>query len=165
MSLDSESTGAAAADGAPGHTQAVQELEDAFAELMTALRRVYAESAVRVAPGLLPASYKLLSTISRTGPITLSALADRLTADKGMISRNISELVALGLVERTTDPRDRRVRLIALTSFGQERLAFARAPHENRLNGVLADWPASTIRQLTMLLRALASGRAPGAMP
>jgi len=165
VSLHPATAGAAASDGASAHAQAVQELEDAFAELVTALRRIYAESAERVAPGLLPASYKLLSTVSRTGPVTLSALADRLTADKGMISRNISELVALGLVERTTDPQDRRARLIAVTAFGRERLAIARGPHEDRLNRVLAEWPASTIHQLTALLRALASGRAPDGLP
>ncbi len=160
-----EPAGAAAPGAESAHAHAVQGLEDAFAELMTAFRRVYADAAARVAPGMLPASYKLLSTLARTGPITLSALAERLTADKGMVSRNISELVALGLAERTPDPQDRRARLIVLTPHGHERLGFARAPNEHRLNGVLAEWPASTIDELTRLLRALTSGRTPGEGP
>jgi DNA-binding MarR family transcriptional regulator len=144
--------------------EAVQSLEASFSELMTAFRRHIAVAAERVSPGMLPGTFKVLSTVSRFGPITLSALAERLTADKGLTSRSVSELEELGFITRTPDPTDRRSRLIAVTPLGDERLADARAPHEGRLFTVLESWSVGDIRQLTVLLHAVATGETPEAV-
>ncbi|UUT34911.1 MarR family winged helix-turn-helix transcriptional regulator [Microbacterium elymi] len=98
--------------------------------------------------------------IDRRGPITLSALAERLEADKGMLSRAVSELEGLGLVERTVDPTDGRIRLITVTADGHARLEAARVPYFDRLDDVLTDWPVDSVRQLSRLLEALTSGLA-----
>lgn len=148
-------------DGDAERRDAVHALEGSFAELMTVFRQYMARAAEAVSPGLLPATFKALSTISRTGPVTLSELTERLTVDKGFLSRSISELEALGLVTRTADPADRRSRLIAVTDEGERRLAVARAPHEGRLFTVLEDWSIDDIRHLTTLLHALASASTP----
>ncbi len=140
---------------------AVHALEGSFSELMTVFRRFVSEAAERVSPGMLPATFKALSVVSRFGPITLSALADRLAADKGFLSRGISELEDLGLVTRTPDPADRRSRLIAVTDEGHARLAEARAPHESRLYDAMADWSIDDIQHLSTLLHALAVGETP----
>lgn len=143
------------------HLEALRGLEDAFSELMSEWRRFYAVAAETVAPGLQPGSYKVLSAVARTGAITLSALAEKLIADKGLTSRAVSELEDLGLVARTMDPADGRIRLIELTETGRERLSAARAPHEQRLVATLGDWPVDTITRLTDLLQALAAGQVP----
>ncbi|MFF0909189.1 MarR family winged helix-turn-helix transcriptional regulator [Microbacterium enclense] len=141
--------------------EAVQALEGSFSELMTVFRRYVSEAAERVSPGMLPATFKALSVVSRFGPLTLSALAERLAADKGFLSRSISELDELGLVTRTPDPADRRSRVIAVTDEGHARLAEARAPHESRLFAAMADWSIDDIRHLSTLLHALAVGETP----
>lgn len=141
--------------------EAVQALESSFSELMTVFRRFVSEAAERVSPGMLPATFKALSVVSRFGPLTLSALAERLATDKGFLSRAISELEELGLVTRTPDPNDRRSRLIAVTEAGHARLADARAPHESRLYEAMADWSVDDIRHLSTLLHALAVGESP----
>ncbi|MEV8239741.1 MarR family transcriptional regulator [Microbacterium testaceum] len=141
--------------------EAVQALESSFSELMTVFRRFVSEAAERVSPGMLPATFKALSVVSRFGPLTLSALAERLAADKGFLSRSISELEDLGLVSRTPDPNDGRSRLISVTERGHERLADARAPHESRLYEAMADWSVVDIRHLSTLLHALAVGEVP----
>ncbi len=141
--------------------EAVQALESSFSELMTVFRRYVSEAAERVSPGMLPATFKALSVVSRFGPLTLSALAERLTADKGFLSRAISELEDLGLVTRTPDPHDGRSRLISVTEVGHRRLADARAPHESRLYEAMADWSIGDIQHLSALLHALAVGRVP----
>jgi len=145
----------------PERLEAMRGLEDAFSQLMTEWRRVYAIAAETAAPGLQPGSYKVLSVVARTGAITVSSLAEKLTADKGLTSRAVSELEDHGLVARTTDPADGRVRLIEITDVGQERLAAARAPYEQRLATTLGDWPVDTITRLTDLLQALAAGQVP----
>ncbi|MXS74287.1 MarR family transcriptional regulator [Microbacterium sp. CSI-V] len=147
-------------DDAERHA-AVQALESSFSELMTTFRRYVAEAAERVSPGMLPATFKTLSVVSRFGPMTLSALAERLAADKGFLSRSISELEEMGLVTRTPDPNDRRSRLIAVTELGHDRLRDARAPHESRLYEALTDWSVDEIGNLSTMLHALAVGGVP----
>lgn len=144
-------------------TEAVHALEGSFAELMAGFRRYVAAAAERVSPGMQPGTFKVLSALSRMGDATLSALAERLSADKGLVSRSVSELEELGLVARTPDPADRRSRLITVTDAARARLADARAPHEGRLFTVLQDWSLDDIRHLTVLLHALAAGETPAA--
>lgn len=140
---------------------AVQALEGSFSELMTAFRRYLGDAAERVSPGMYPGTFKVLMTVSRQGPTTLSALAERLTADKGLVSRSVSELEELGLVDRTPDPADGRSRLIAVTALGTERLTAARAPHEGRMFAALREWSLDDIRHFTTLVHALATGETP----
>lgn len=160
--------GAAPASAAPtdarqqdARQQAVRGLEGAFGELMTELRRMYVQFAEAVSPGMLPGTYKVLSVIQRAGSVTVSGIAEHMTADKGQVSRAVSELEELGLVARTADPDDGRIKLIAVTDEGQRRLERARLPYEGRLVEVLADWPIESIEQFTALLHALARGEAP----
>lgn len=147
----------------PARIDAMRGLESAFSELMAEWRRIYVAAAETASPGMLPGSYKVLTVIARTGAITLSSLAERVSADKGLISRSVTELEELGLVTRTADPTDGRVRLIAITEEGDARLSAARAPYERRLAETLQQWPLDTIGQLTELLGALARGETPGA--
>jgi len=141
--------------------EAVRALESEFSELITRVRRVIAENANRVRPGMLPGAYKVFTTIVRRESVTLSALADSLMADKGQISRTVRELEDLGLVSRTPDPSDGRSSLLSPTPLGLERLALARAPQEGILMESLESWPVEQIRDLTRLLHALTSGEMP----
>ncbi|MFT4307043.1 MAG: MarR family transcriptional regulator [Microbacterium sp.] len=143
--------------------RAVRELEEAFAELMGEFRRIYTQAAAVVSPGILPGTFRTLVMIARLGPVTLSALADRLTADKGLLSRQVTELESVGMIERRPDADDGRVRLISITPHGRERLAAAREPYQRTLLETLGDWPLSSIDRLTSLIHALASGAVPHA--
>jgi DNA-binding MarR family transcriptional regulator len=142
---------------------AVRALEAEFGELITHFRRVIAENANRVSPGLLPGAYKIFTTIARCETVTVSALSERMLLDKGQVSRMVRELEELGLVERSTDPADGRSFLLQLTPLGEERLAAARLPQEGRLLRTLEDWSLTDIGSLTRLLHALASGASPDA--
>ncbi|MFT4029707.1 MAG: MarR family transcriptional regulator [Protaetiibacter sp.] len=154
---------AASADEPDARQAAVRGLEGAFGELMGEFRRVYAQAAESVSPGMLPGTFRVLSLINRAGSITVSGIAERMTADKGQVSRSVSELEDLGLVERTADASDGRIKLIALTAEGRRRLETARLPYEGRLHEVLKEWPIESIESLTTLLHALATGETPEA--
>lgn len=140
---------------------AVRALEGEFSELITGFRRLLAENAHRVSPGMLPGAYKLLTTIVRLAPVTPSALAEALMADKGQISRTVRELESLNLVARAPDPDDGRSSLISPTAHGLERLAVARAPQEGVLFKVLDSWSIDDIQNLSRMLHALSSGESP----
>lgn len=136
-------------------------LEAEFGELISRMRRVLADNAQRVSPGMLPGAYKVFTTIVRRESVTLSNLADSLMADKGQISRTVRELEELGLITRTPDPADGRSSLLSPTAEGLERLAVARAPQESVLLDTLEDWSVDEIRDLTRLLHALTAGETP----
>lgn len=139
---------------------ALNALEVAFLELAREMRRRHAEASQLVHPGLSPASYGLLLMLRRTGALTLSEIAERMCADKGMTSRNLSELERHGLVERLPDPNDRRARLLNATEHGIQRLDMAHASYALRFEEILRDWPVDTIEGTTELLNALIQGAA-----
>lgn len=140
---------------------AVRALEAEFGELINRVRRLLADNAERMSPGLLPGAYKTFTTIVRRERVTLSALADSLLSDKGQVSRTVRELEQLGFIERTPDPADGRSSLLSPTALGLERLAVARAPQEDGLLTTLDVWPLEDITHLTALLHALIQGTAP----
>lgn len=154
ITMAAESTREARAD-------AVRALEAEFAELINRMRRLIAENADRMSPGMLPGAYKTFTTIVRRERVTLSALAEVLLTDKGQVSRTVRELEQLGFVQRTPDPDDGRSSLLSATPLGLERLAVAREPQENTLLSALDGWAIDDIEELTRLLHALSHGAAP----
>ena len=153
-------TDSAKFEGGP-RADAVRALEAEFSDLINRIRRLIAENAERMSPGLLPGAYKTFTTIVRREQITLSALADALMADKGQVSRTVRDLESLGFVVRTPDPEDGRSSLLSPTPLGLERLAQARAPQQSTLLTALEGWAVSEIEELARLLRALSAGEAP----
>jgi DNA-binding MarR family transcriptional regulator len=151
---------AAAVEQDPRH-EAVRDLEGAFSLLFSQMRRAYAQAAEAVSPGLLPGTFKVFTVIDQTGPVTASTLAERLDTDKGGISRAVTELESLGLIERTSDPNDARMRLISLTPFGRERLQAVRYPFVDRLEEATGEWQMESIERLSGLVRALAGNIIP----
>lgn len=141
--------------------EAVRALESVFGELAERFRRIVADSAQRVSPGMLPGAYKIFTTIVGHEFVTQSALAEQLLVDKGQLSRTVRELEQLGLVERTPDPSDRRSSLLSATAEGLERLARARGSRESTLSHSLAEWSVDDIRTLARLLHALVAREKP----
>jgi len=152
----------AASDASPsGRQEAVRGLERALGDLVGEFRRLYVQAAESVSPGMLPGTYKVLSHIRRAGSVTASSIAERMAADKGQVSRAVSELEELGLVARTVDPHDGRIKLITVTEEGESRLTRAMAPYEGRLSEVLDEWPVESIQRFTVMLNALTRGWSP----
>lgn len=143
-------------------TDAVRALEAEFGELFTRVRRLYLDAAERVVPGLSPSAYKALIVIANRGPLTASALVERMLADKSQVSRLVRELYEHGLIERASDPHDRRSSLLSATELGRARLALAREHDGERLLRVLDKWQIEDIQLLTSLLHTFSHGIPPG---
>lgn len=73
------------------------------------------------------AQYDVLALLSQEQGITQQALAQKLLVTKGNVCGLIDRMSAHGLVERRSDPEDRRPNLLHLTAEG-ERLAKEAAP-------------------------------------
>ncbi len=143
------------------HADAVRALEGELSRLLHRVRRIIAESAERVSPGMLPGTFRVFTTIAREEGMTLSGLAETLMADKGQMSRTVRELEELGFVARTPDPEDGRSSIITATPLGRDRLTTARTPQRDELRGLLASWPLDDVRTLNRLLHALTEGTIP----
>ncbi|HEY9332923.1 MAG TPA: MarR family winged helix-turn-helix transcriptional regulator [Kribbella sp.] len=63
--------------------------------------------------------YSVLTALDDTPVRTQAALAEAIGADKSRIIGTLDELQQAGLIERTPDPADRRVRLLAITAQGR----------------------------------------------
>jgi DNA-binding MarR family transcriptional regulator len=98
------------------------------------------------------ASLTALRLIERHGPIVVTELARRLEVDQSTVSRQIRPLEELGLVQRTTDPTDRRVARLAIAGKGRKLLDRARDVVLNDFDVAMSDWSEKDRKRLAELL-------------
>ena len=79
----------------------------------------------------------LVTVPDRTLPI--GALGEQRNLSPSGISRSVDRLVKAGLVERTTNPSDRRSQLVGLTAEGLARLRAAQVTHHAVVRELLLD--------------------------
>jgi DNA-binding MarR family transcriptional regulator len=124
-----------------------------------------AEAVARESDANLPqidrSGYPLLGRIGRIGPVRPSELATQFGVKLSTISRQVSELERLGLVERAADPSDARASKLELSPTGRSLLAAARRVRHRRLEQFLADWSDEDRAELTRLLSRFAHTVAP----
>lgn len=78
-----------------------------------------AERPILEAHGLTMWGYVVLLALDRSPMRTQAALAEAIGADKTRIIATLDDLQDSGFIERTPDPDDRRVRLLAITEPGR----------------------------------------------
>lgn len=127
-------------------------LEQEVGVLVRRIRRVIAERARLVHPDLQPASYLMLSHVAENGPMRASSVADLFTVDKGAISRQVTHLMELGLVEKSRDPEDGRAWLLTATPDAVERLRTVAEQRRTYLAERLDGWEAGDLERFTDLL-------------
>jgi DNA-binding MarR family transcriptional regulator len=105
--------------------------------------------------GIEWAGSMLLFHLCKDGPQRSSALAAAVCVDPSTVSRQIADLVDLGLVERRADPHDGRATLLAATEAGEARHRLVHERRDRALAVMLADWSDSDVDALAGLLRRL----------
>lgn len=65
--------------------------------------------------GLTPGEARILVAAARAGPVRQAVLAERVGIEAMTLSSYLDRLEAQGLVSRTTDPNDRRAKLVDVT--------------------------------------------------
>ena len=78
--------------------------------------------------------------LERRGTLQIGDIAHALRVDISVASRQVSQLVDDGLVERAVDDGDRRVRTVRLTPAGRTLAAEIGAALDRRTHEVFADW-------------------------
>jgi DNA-binding MarR family transcriptional regulator len=131
-------------------TSEISQLETELAVLARTLEGMSRRSEIH--RDLDRASYLIARTLDAEGPMSVSALADRLGVDATTITRQVARMEAGGLVARRTDDLDRRVRVADLTGRGRRKMADVRGRRESRIRSLVNAWPAADRRQFARLL-------------
>ncbi|MFC8597008.1 MULTISPECIES: MarR family winged helix-turn-helix transcriptional regulator [unclassified Isoptericola] len=123
------------------------------------LSRAQREAAMVIARDLdLPrAGLGALHLLTRCGRVQLTDVATKLRVDVSVASRQVSALVDAGLVLRTVDDDDRRVRYLALTDAGRE---FAEASFrriDDLVSESFSDWSDEDLADATSRIRSVAA--------
>ena len=136
-----------------------QDLQDTFVRLEREIglllrrsRAISARLARELHPDLDGAAYGLLALLADAGPLRASELVTRLGLDKSTVSRQVSSLVALGMIDRQPDPVDGRAQVLTPSAEGAARLAGIREARRARWETDLSDWPADDLTTLADLL-------------
>jgi len=86
-----------------------------------------------------PSQMPLLTALYRHGPQSVGDLADRIGISQPAVTRILSRLIELELVEASRDDRDQRTRTIALTPRGRDAMEVARTLLWPRLRAAVAE--------------------------
>ena len=135
--------------------QAYVRVEREIGLLLRRSRAISARLSRELHPDLDGAAYGLLALLQDTGPLRASDLVARLGLDKSTVSRQVSTLVALGLVTREADPADGRAQVLSTSPEGAARLSRIRDARRARWEADLADWPAEVVDTVGELLARL----------
>ena len=129
---------------------AVDALDEAVAGLVHAVGR----AARRPAHAALPALE--LAGLLAQGERRLGELATQRGVCQSVVSRQVGELEARGLVVRRPDPADRRAGLVSLTPAGRALLETAARTRRHWLHDALVRHPDEDLQAAVRVVRALA---------
>lgn len=128
---------------------------DLIRQLRTSSRLQHAWSAQlwQEEQGPHPAAVMLLSEIERRGESRLSDLAKHRMVGLPVISRQVAELAAAGLIDRRPEPKDGRASLVRVSEEGARQLAHWRRLQVDFLREALAGWNEQDLRTLIARLQ------------
>jgi DNA-binding MarR family transcriptional regulator len=118
------------------------------------LSRRLRPTAAGTAAGLTPTRVSILLSVERGGPTRLSEIADAEGINPTMLSRVVADLVEAGLLERTSDERDRRAAWVKVTRGGRKLAERMRRERTDALNLALAELDETDRRRIEAALPA-----------
>lgn len=119
-----------------------------FTEAFAFSRTRWTRFANEVSAELSGVSMLVLQIVFRKAPITATEISQLLEMDKSLVSRQVSKLRELGLVETTEAPEDRRVQLLTVSTSATELLDGVRERWANAYRERLADWTDAELETL-----------------
>ena len=134
---------------------AIGSVEREFGTLFVKLRNRMRVQAQELHPQIQPFGYLMLSALARSGPLHAGALAEELSADKSLVSRQASQLEQLGLLRREQDQVDRRATYFTITEDARDRLNSIASRNRQDLRSGLTDWDVDDLRLFAQLLHRL----------
>lgn len=93
-----------------------------------------------------------LRDLTTRGPVSVKDLAESLGLDHSTVSRLLGELEEDGLVERASDPDDKRRRTVTLTALGEAVGSESRQLARTFTRVMFADWEIEDVRTFLALM-------------
>ena len=125
---------------------------DAIQRELTAFARRARSQASQIHPGLTLVTYAILDLLRERGGCRGTDLAAHFMLDKSTVSRQVTALEKLGLVERTTDPEDQRGQIIRPSAEGTALLQSVSEQRRQAFLDRLADWPDENLERFAEYL-------------
>jgi DNA-binding MarR family transcriptional regulator len=97
-------------------------------------------------------SFWLLKTLRTNGAMRVTDLAACTNLDPSTVSRHVTQLHRLGLIERTPDPDDRRAQRVQASGLGLRQLDAAIRARMVVLERTLDSWEPRDVSELDRLL-------------
>lgn len=130
---------------------------DELADAVTALVRTWRSAGRRLPEGMHSTLAMLqLTALLDGGEHRLGEIAELRGVDQSVVSRQVGELQARGLVCRRPDPSDGRASLVRLTPDGHRLLDTAQRMKRELVRGALARSPVGDVRAAARLVADLA---------
>lgn len=130
-----------------------RQLWDELSRAFDALREHAAGDVAR--HGLSLGEFGVLETLVDSGPLRAGELQEEARASSGGVTYLVDRLEERGLVERRSDPDDRRARLVELTGWGREMMDRVLPQHAAALQYATSGLDTSGKRRAIELLREL----------
>ncbi len=122
-------------------------LARAYASIATYVERSFGER------GFCLTDFMVLEVLLHKGPLTISAIGEKILLASASMTSAIDRLEQRGLVTRTSRAEDRRVRLIELTSEGRVFITRLYAHHVEDLERIAIDLSSDERRVLHAALK------------
>ncbi len=136
----------------------IGELDRALTSLNRALSLIAAKKHLGDGENRLDRSaYVALGKLDEAGPMRLTDLAASLGLDSSTASRQLSDLFASGLVEKSADPADKRAHVLSLSPAGLEVLSAARIGKRKIISEAVEGWDSESCSRAAELMLALAA--------
>lgn len=119
-----------------------------FSLLFTYVRSLWHEHLLDIHPELTRGVLPTLLSIVRTQPVTATDLAFSLGADKTIISKHVTHLRQIGMVEACVSPDDGRVFLLNVSEDGLNRISSVRRQLMVDYEERFTDWSDEEIAAL-----------------
>jgi DNA-binding MarR family transcriptional regulator len=102
------------------------------------------------------ALFPLLIVIERKGPIGVVELSELVGRDYTTVSRQVTKLGGLGLINRRPSKTDIRMRELSITAKGKDMTSAIDAARERMATGLFATWSKRDLQELARLMRRFA---------
>jgi DNA-binding MarR family transcriptional regulator len=102
------------------------------------------------------ALFPVLARVERRGPLAIGELADLCGRDYTTVSRQITRLEEMGLVNRREHSEDARVTQVVITRKGRTITSALDGAREKIITSLLGGWNQKDVATLARLLRKLA---------
>lgn len=86
-------------------------------------------------------------------PLNQQELSDRLFVDKSNLTGVAGRMETAGLIERESNPNDKRAYCLRLTSAGKKALARMEEPYRKEVMGIMKRFTAEEVATLTDMMR------------